>query len=115
MDGRFPSSDTDEFMDDLKQAAWNILHENPGCECGDWITMLIEQYPMEVVDALGANPFEVEPLLSDMWDCNDYTDECTGECHSFKEWAEYFATDHSVELYDMLVEAKCEISKLKKL
>lgn len=98
-------------MRDLKQAAWNILHENPGTECGDWIAMLVEQYPTEVVDALGANPFEVESQLSDMWDCNDWEDKETGECHSFATWAEYFATDRSVELYDMLAEAKREIKR----
>lgn len=111
MDGRFPFCETDEFMDDLKQAGWNILHENPGTECGDWISILMEQYPAEVVDALGSHPAETYASLEDMWDTADYEDPETGECHTFKEWAEYFATDRSVELYDMLVEAKHEISR----
>lgn len=103
------------FFEELKQAAWNILHENPGTECGEWIAMLIEQYPTEVVDALGTNPMEVEAQLCDMWDCNDWEDEETGECHSFATWAEYFATDRSVELYDMLVDARREICRLETL
>lgn len=107
--------DAPSFFDELKEAAWYILHENPGTDCGDWISMLIEQYPTEVVDALGANPIEVEAQLCDMWDCKDWEDEETGECHTFKEWAEYFATDRSVELYDMLVETKREISRLEAL
>ena len=45
----------DEFYAELKDAAWNILHENPGTDFGDWQIMLIEQYPTEVVDALGTN------------------------------------------------------------
>ena len=42
-----------DFYAELKEAAWNILHENPGTDFGDWQMMLIEQYPTEVVDALG--------------------------------------------------------------
>ncbi len=111
--GTLNQDDEPDFYGELKQAGWNILHENPGTDCGDWIAMLMEQYPAEVVDALGANPFEVEGLLADMWDCNDWQDEETGECHSFREWAEYFATERSVELYDMLVDAKRKISRLE--
>ncbi|MCM1021564.1 MAG: hypothetical protein NC343_04900 [Muribaculum sp.] len=113
MNGQWPFCEKDEFWYELKQAAWNILHENPGTECGDWITMLIEQFPMEVVDALGSDPFDVNAQLCDLWDCNDYEDEVTGECHSFATWAEYFATDRSVELYDMYAEAKAKISRLE--
>lgn len=115
MNGQWPFCEKDEFWSELKQAGWNILHENPGTECGDWIAMLIEQYPTEVVDALGTNPMEVEAQLCDLWDCNDFEDEETGECHSFATWAEYFATDRSIELYDMLVDAKREISRLETL
>lgn len=63
-----------DFYADLKEAAWNILHENPGTDFGDWQMMLIEQYPTEVVDALGTNPPEVFAELSDWWDCMDYDD-----------------------------------------
>lgn len=96
----------DEFYADLKEAAWNILHENPGTDFGDWQMMLIEQYPTEVVDALGTNPPEVFAELSDWWDCMDYDDGVLEIPHTFREWAEYFATERSVELYDLLVEAK---------
>ena len=63
-----------DFYAELKEAAWNILHENPGTDFGDWQMMLIEQYPTEVVDALGTNPPEVFAELSDWWDCMDYDD-----------------------------------------
>ena len=95
-----------DFYADLKEAAWNILHENPGTDFGDWQMMLIEQYPTEVVDALGTNPPEVFAELSDWWDCMDYDDGVLEIPHTFREWAEYFATERSVELYDLLVEAK---------
>ena len=95
-----------DFYAELKEAAWNILHENPGTDFGDWQMMLIEQYPTEVVDALGTNPPEVFAELSDWWDCMDYEDGVLEIPHTFREWAEYFATERSVELYDLLVEAK---------
>lgn len=95
-----------DFYADLKEAAWNILHENPSTDFGDWQMMLIEQYPTEVVDALGTNPPEVFAELSDWWDCMDYDDGVMEIPHTFREWAEYFATERSVELYDLLVEAK---------
>ena len=95
-----------DFYADLKEAAWNILHENPGTDFGGWQMMLIEQYPTEVVDALGTNPPEVFAELSDWWDCMDYDDGVLEIPHTFREWAEYFATERSVELYDLLVEAK---------
>ena len=101
-----------DFYTDLKEAAWNILHENPGTDFGDWQMMLIEQYPTEVVDALGTNPPEVFAELSDWWDCMDYDDGVLEIPHTFREWAEYFATERSVELYDLLVEAKREIRRL---
>lgn len=102
-----------DFYTDLKEAAWNILHENPGTDFGDWQMMLIEQYPTEVVDALGTNPPEVFAELSDWWDCMDYDDGVLEIPHTFREWAEYFATERSVELYDLLVEAKREIRRLE--
>lgn len=112
-DNQDDEDDEPDFYGELKQAAWNILHENPGTDCGDWISMLMEQYPLEVVDAIGSHPAETHASLEDMWDTEDYEDADTGECHSFKEWAEYFATDWSIELYDMLTEAKREISRLE--
>lgn len=105
--------DEPDFYGILKECAWNILHENPGTEFGDWVTMLMEQYPTEVVDAIGSHPAETFASLSDMWECDDYRDPDTDMCHNYAEWAEYFATDRSVELYDNLAEAKREISRLE--
>lgn len=102
----------EDFNAELKEAAWNVLHENPGYGFDEWRQTLIEEYPTEVVDALGSDPFEASASLADMWDSWDYEDVETGECHTFQEWAEYFATEKSVELYDLLVDAKREISHL---
>lgn len=102
-----------DFFGELKEAAWDVLHENPGYGFDEWVQTLIEQYPTEVVDAIGSHPAETYASLADMWDTEDYEDMVTEVCHTFKDWAEYFATDQSVELYDLLAEAKREISRLK--
>ena len=102
-----------DFYGELKKCAWNILYENPGTEFGDWMNMLIEQYPTEVMDAIGSHSAEAYASLTDMWDTEDYEDADTGECHTFKDWAEYFATDCSVELYDLLAEARRNIMCLE--
>ena len=77
------------------------------------MNMLIEQYPTEVMDAIGSHSAEAYASLTDMWDTEDYEDADTGECHTFKDWAEYFATDRSVELYDLLAEARRNIMRLE--
>ena len=102
-----------DFYAELMQCAWNVLHDNAGYGFDEWVQTLIEQYPTEVVDAVGSNPAEAYSSLADMWDSEDYTDGDTGECHTFKEWAEFFATDQSIELYNLLAEARDEIKHLK--
>lgn len=102
-----------DFYEELKEAAWNILHENQETDLENWKMLLIEQYPTEVVDALGTNPPEVFAELSDWWDSMGYDDGITDLCYTFRDWAEYFATERSVELYDLLVEAKREIKRLE--
>lgn len=97
---------TDTSMDDLKAAAFEYLLLNPGSEFGDWREGLIEQYPAEVVDALGNNPHEVYSALADMWD-SEYTDPKTGLWQDFKEWAEVFSNESAVGIYYHLVDA-CE-------
>ncbi len=115
MDGfKFWNTDgtEDPFRAELKEAAWNILHDNPGTDFGEWQEMLVEQYPTELVDALGTNPPEVFAELSEWWDSMDYDDGITDLRCTFRDWAEYFATERSVELYDLLIEAKRETLRL---
>lgn len=52
---------------ELKEAAWNILQEHPGIAFDDWQRMLIEQYPLEVVDALGVDPHSTYVQFVDLW------------------------------------------------
>ncbi len=109
----YGDGETPDFYAELQEAAWNILHENPGSDIGDWQDMLIEQYPAEVVDALGTNPADVFAELSDWWNSMGYDDGVTDLCYTFRDWAEYFATERSVELYDLLVEAKRKIRRFE--
>ena len=99
-----------DFVDDLKDAAWDVLHENPGSNRRMWIETLIGEYPTEVVDALGTNPDEVMDQLAQWWRSMRYNDEITGLCYTFGEWAEVFATDQSVADYNTLVKQLCKNS-----
>lgn len=52
---------------ELKEAGWNILHENPGIAFDYWQRMLIEQYPLEVVDVYGRDPEVAYGSLEEMF------------------------------------------------
>lgn len=103
--------DSPDFLQELRDAAWNIVKENPGIERQDWIDTLIRQYPTEVVDAYGTDPWEVNHSLSDLWEM-EYTDPDTGEWNSFAGWSEYFATDPD-SLRDQLERANGRIRELE--
>lgn len=90
---------------ELREAAWNVLHENPGTDFELWKQLLLEQYPAEVIDVLGINEKKVMEQLHDWWEGETYLDPVTGLCATFSEWAEYFINEKTVELYDMLEEA----------
>ena len=96
-------SSYEDPLAEIKAAAFEYLLLNPGSDFGDWQQGLIQQYPSEVVDALGNNPFEVYAALTDLWEA-DYTDPRTGIEQSIKDWALAFATEQSVDLYYRLVE-----------
>lgn len=91
-------------MRELKGAAFEYLLLNPGSECGDWQKGLIEQYPAEVVDALGTDPEEAYAGLADLWE-SDYRDRETGIEQKFSEWAKAFANEYAVGIYYFLVDA----------
>lgn len=103
MNGEFQYNETSTLMNELKAAAFEYLLLNPGSEFGDWQQGMIEQYPTEVVDALGSNPDEVYAGLADLWEA-DYTDQKTCMEQKFSEWAQAFATEKSVDVYYRLVE-----------
>lgn len=103
----------DEMLDDkkpdsygeLKQCAWNILHENPGYDFDEWTQTLMEQFPIEVVDAIGSHPTETYASLCEMWD-DEYTDSETGECRTFRQWAKRFDSYSAIDRYDKAAEEK---------
>ncbi len=102
---------THSFIDELHDAAFEYLLLNPGSEFGDWQQGLIEQYPTEVVDALGNNPDEVFAKLSDLWE-TEYTDPKTGIEQKFSEWAMSFANEHAVGIYYFLVDARTDLKRM---
>lgn len=111
MNGEYPFNETDPLMDELKDAAFEYLLLNPGSEFGDWSKGLIEEYPAEVVDALGNNPNEVYADLADLWE-TDYTDPKTGIEQKFSEWAMSFANEHAVGIYYFLVDACTDLKRM---
>lgn len=100
-----------DFIQELKDCAWNVVRENPGIDRSEWIDELIMQYPSEVVDAYGVNPPEVFHCLSDLWEM-EYTDPDTGEWDSFAGWSEYFATNPEA-LQERLRQAQERIRELE--
>lgn len=82
----------DEFTDTLKEAAWQVVKENPGIDCAEWISTLIRQFPTEVVDALGTDPYDVHHILTDWWDSEDYTDP-DGINETYQGFSEYYYND----------------------
>lgn len=99
------------MMDELKEAAFEYLLLNPGSEFGDWQSGLIQEYPTEVVDALGSNPVEVYSDLSELWE-TDYLDTTTGIEQKFSQWADSFANESAVGVYYYLVDACAELKKM---
>lgn len=102
---------SDPLMEELKAAAFEYLLLNPGSEFGDWQQGLIEEYPTEVVDALGNNPGEVRADLADLWE-SDYADPKTGIEQKYSEWAMSFANEHSVGIYYFLVDACTDLKRM---
>jgi len=95
-DRRFQYEEYDEEPDfdaELIEAGWNIVRENPGIEVEEWTSELIRQYPTEVVDALGVDPFDVFDTLRDWWDSKECTDPEIGDWNTLAGWSEYYATD----------------------
>ena len=104
MNGEYPFCETDPLMDELKAAAFEYLLLNPGSEFVDWQSGLIQEYPAEVIDALGDSPDEVYAELADLWEA-DYLDPKTGMEQKFSEWAMSFANEYAVGVYYALVDA----------
>lgn len=91
---------SDETLDELKAAAFEVLHLNPGSEFGDWQSELINNYSAEVIDVYGghANPEDVFSGLSDLWQ-SEYKDVATGIERTFAQWAAIFCNEEARDFY----------------
>lgn len=94
-----------DFYSELKQCAWNVLHENPGMDMDEWLEILMRQYPTEVVDAIGSHPAETYASLCELWNV-EYTDSETGECRTFRQWAKRFGSCSAIDRYDKTVDER---------
>ncbi|MDD6472187.1 MAG: hypothetical protein PUF62_04025 [Bacteroidales bacterium] len=92
-------------LEELKDAAFEVLLLNPGCEQSDWARILVEQYGTEVVDAYGKDPAKAYASLEDLWE-SPYFDRNSAREYDFKTWAEAFSTDAAVQMYYDLIEKK---------
>ena len=101
----------DNSLDDLKQAAFEILLENPGSDRDDWQQELISNYSSELSDAYGDSPEDVYASLDDLWE-SPYCDPKSGLEYDYEEWAAAFATEQSVQMYyDMIDKLKGSVNE----
>lgn len=59
--------DDPNFLGELKDAAQEVWQDNPGATFEEWRHTLMEQYPTEIVDALGTDEKEVNSRLHEIW------------------------------------------------
>ena len=95
-----------EDVSEFYHGAWNVLHENPGCDFEKWTDILSEQYPLEIIDEFGANEVDLMNQLRIVWNGYKYFDPITKIDCTYKEWSEYFSSEKSTELYDLLINQK---------
>lgn len=108
---RYESVRMSDCMQELREAAFECLLLNPGSDFGDWQRDLVEQYPAEVVDALGCDPEEVYAAIADLWE-SDYCDPTTGIEQKYSEWAMSFANEYAVGVYYFLVDACADLRRM---
>mgnify|MGYP000249361675 CR=1 FL=1 len=88
----------DAALDELKDAAFEVLLLHPVCDRSEWAQILVEQYGTELIDAYGPDPDEIYASLCDLWK-TPYYDENSGLERDYKDWAEAFATEAAVQMY----------------
>ena len=91
-----------EALAQLKDLAFETLLNHPGCDYVDWQNLLVEECAGELIEAYGSNPFEVLEELSKLWE-TPYHDRRSNLEYRFREWAEAFATEMSVQMYRDLI------------
>lgn len=87
----------EDFLDELRNAAFEVLLLHPATTRETWVQLLMEQYAMEVTDALGTDEETTRERLNKMWG-EDYTDTA-GETRSYADWAALLATENDINNY----------------
>lgn len=87
----------ENLIEELHHAAFEVLLLHPGTTRETWVQTLIEQYPTEVIDALGTDTKQTRERLNKMWH-DTYTDTA-GVTRSYAEWAALFATENDITEY----------------
>ena len=87
----------EELLNELHHAAFEVLLLHPGTTRDTWVQTLIEQYPTEVIDALGTDEETTRERLNKMWH-EDYTDTA-GKTRSYADWAALLATEEDISNY----------------
>lgn len=64
---RYLASPGDSLMDELHDAAREVLLLHPGCTRSQWTGILLSQYRAEVTDALGTDTDIIRAALRDIW------------------------------------------------
>ena len=87
----------ENLIEELHHAAFEVLLLHPATTRDTWVQTLLEQYAVEVADALGTDTKQTRERLKKMW-CEDYTDTA-GVTRSYADWAAQFATDAAINEY----------------
>lgn len=87
----------EELINELRNAAFEVLLLHLATTRDTWVQLLMEQYAMEVTDALGTDEKTTRERLNKMWG-EDYTDTA-GVTRSYSDWAALFATDAAITEY----------------
>lgn len=87
----------EELLNELRNAAFEVLLLHPATTRDTWVQTLMEQYPTEVIDVLGTDEETTRERLKKMWG-EDYTDTA-GETRSYADWAALFATENDITEY----------------
>lgn len=87
----------EDLIDELHHAAFEVLLLHPGTTRDTWVQTLMEQYPTEVIDALGTDTETSRERLNRMWH-DTYTDTA-GNTRSYAEWAALLATEEDITEY----------------
>ena len=87
----------EELLNELHHAAFEVLLLHPATTRDTWVQLLMEQYAMEVADALGTDEENARERLIKMWG-DTYTDTA-GKTRSYADWAALLATEEDISNY----------------